>query len=54
MTGPAVITSCEASRTFDRPALVVWAAEDGVMPPEHGRRPAAPLTGADRAPQARA
>lgn len=23
---------------FDRPALVVWAAEDKVMPPEHGRR----------------
>ncbi len=25
-------------RVFDRPALVVWAAEDRVMPPEHGRR----------------
>jgi pimeloyl-ACP methyl ester carboxylesterase len=23
---------------FDRPALVAWAAEDRVMPPEHGRR----------------
>lgn len=23
---------------FDRPALVVWAAEDRMMPPEHGRR----------------
>jgi pimeloyl-ACP methyl ester carboxylesterase len=23
---------------FDRPALVVWAQEDRVMPPEHGRR----------------
>jgi pimeloyl-ACP methyl ester carboxylesterase len=23
---------------FDRPALIVWAAEDRVMPPEHGRR----------------
>lgn len=23
---------------FDRPALVVWAAEDKVMPPEHGRK----------------
>jgi pimeloyl-ACP methyl ester carboxylesterase len=23
---------------FDRPALVVWAAEDRVMPPGHGRR----------------
>jgi pimeloyl-ACP methyl ester carboxylesterase len=28
----------ERLRTFDRPALVVWAAEDRVMPPEHGRR----------------
>lgn len=25
-------------RVFDRPALVVWASEDKVMPPEHGRR----------------
>jgi pimeloyl-ACP methyl ester carboxylesterase len=23
---------------FDRPALVVWAQQDRVMPPEHGRR----------------
>jgi pimeloyl-ACP methyl ester carboxylesterase len=28
----------ERLRTFDRPALVVWAKEDRVMPPEHGRR----------------
>ncbi|MFC8130862.1 alpha/beta fold hydrolase [Streptomyces sp. NPDC057302] len=28
----------EKLRDFDRPALVVWAAEDKVMPPEHGRR----------------
>ncbi|MBM7441161.1 alpha/beta fold hydrolase [Streptomyces sp. HB132] len=28
----------QALRTFDRPALVVWAAEDKVMPPAHGRR----------------
>jgi pimeloyl-ACP methyl ester carboxylesterase len=28
---------------FDRPALVVWATEDRVMPPEHGRRLAALL-----------
>ncbi len=27
----------ERLRSFDRPALVVWAAEDRVMPPEHGR-----------------
>ncbi|GAA2354252.1 alpha/beta fold hydrolase [Dactylosporangium salmoneum] len=32
---------------FDRPALVVWAERDRVMPPEHGRRLAALL------PQAR-
>jgi pimeloyl-ACP methyl ester carboxylesterase len=30
-------------RTFDRPALVVWARGDRVMPPEHGRRLAALL-----------
>lgn len=23
---------------FDRPALVVWAQQDRVIPPEHGRR----------------
>jgi pimeloyl-ACP methyl ester carboxylesterase len=28
---------------FDRPALVVWAGEDRVMPPEHGKRLAALL-----------
>ncbi|WP_326598973.1 alpha/beta fold hydrolase [Streptomyces sp. NBC_01803] len=28
----------ERLRDFDRPALVAWAAEDKVMPPEHGRR----------------
>jgi pimeloyl-ACP methyl ester carboxylesterase len=28
----------ERLRSFDRPALVVWASEDRVMPPEHGRR----------------
>lgn len=33
----------EALRSFDRPALVVWASEDKVMPPEHGRRLAALL-----------
>ena len=26
---------------FDRPALIVWASEDKVMPPEHGARLAA-------------
>lgn len=28
----------EILRSFDRPALVIWAAEDRVMPLEHGRR----------------
>jgi pimeloyl-ACP methyl ester carboxylesterase len=28
----------ERLRDLDRPALVAWAAEDRVMPPEHGRR----------------
>jgi pimeloyl-ACP methyl ester carboxylesterase len=28
----------ERQRVFDRPVLVVWAAEDRVMPPEHGPR----------------
>ncbi len=28
----------ERLRSFERPALVVWAAEDRVMPVEHGRR----------------
>ena len=32
------IDSAERLRTFDRPALVVWATEDRVMPPAHGRR----------------
>ncbi|GAC70878.1 alpha/beta fold hydrolase [Gordonia soli] len=28
----------ESLRTFDRPALVVWALDDVMMPREHGRR----------------
>ena len=36
-TGPAA-RGRRALRGFDRPALVVWASEDRVMPPEHGRR----------------
>lgn len=35
--------AAEALREFDRPALVVWATEDRVMPLEHGRRLAAML-----------
>ena len=31
----------ERQARFDRPVLVAWAAEDKVMPPEHGRRLAA-------------
>jgi pimeloyl-ACP methyl ester carboxylesterase len=31
-------TATEALPSFDRPVLVVWASEDRVMPPEHGRR----------------
>lgn len=30
--------AAEKLARFDRPALVVWAARDRVMPPEHGRR----------------
>jgi pimeloyl-ACP methyl ester carboxylesterase len=33
-----LVDIAEALPTFDRPALVVWASEDRVMPPEHGRR----------------
>jgi pimeloyl-ACP methyl ester carboxylesterase len=33
-----LLAAAECLRSFDRPALVVWAAEDRVMPPEHGRR----------------
>lgn len=33
-----LVDAAEGLRGFDRPALVVWASEDRVMPPEHGRR----------------
>lgn len=33
-----MVEAAECLRTFDRPALVVWAEKDRVMPPEHGRR----------------
>jgi pimeloyl-ACP methyl ester carboxylesterase len=33
-----MLAAAEGLRSFERPALVVWAAEDRVMPPEHGRR----------------
>ena len=33
-----MLGAAECLPSFDRPALVVWASEDRVMPPEHGRR----------------
>jgi pimeloyl-ACP methyl ester carboxylesterase len=30
--------SAERLRHFDHPALVVWAPEDRINPPEHGQR----------------
>jgi len=33
-----LLEAAEDLPRFDRPALVVWASEDRVMPPEHGRR----------------
>ena len=32
------LEAAERLRSIDRPALVVWAKEDRIMPPEHGRR----------------
>lgn len=34
-------------RSFDRPTLVVWGKDDRVMPPEHGRRFADLIPGAE-------
>ena len=33
-----LVRAAESLPSFDRPALVVWATEDRVMPVEHGRR----------------
>ncbi|HEY7432994.1 MAG TPA: alpha/beta hydrolase [Streptosporangiaceae bacterium] len=33
-----LLEAAECLSGFTRPALVVWASEDRVMPPEHGRR----------------
>lgn len=33
-----MVEATEGLRRFDRPALVVWASEDKVMPRDHGRR----------------
>jgi pimeloyl-ACP methyl ester carboxylesterase len=41
-----LLRTAEALPAFDRPGLVVWAAGDRVMPPEHGRRLAALLPNA--------
>ncbi|MFI6322405.1 alpha/beta fold hydrolase [Nonomuraea sp. NPDC050556] len=38
-----MVESTEKLRTYQGPALVVWASEDRVMPPDHGRRLAALL-----------
>jgi len=38
-----LLAAADCLRSFDRPALVVWAAEDRVMPLAHGRRLAALL-----------
>jgi pimeloyl-ACP methyl ester carboxylesterase len=33
-----LLAAAETLRSFERPALVVWAGEDRLMPVEHGRR----------------
>ncbi len=33
-----MIAAAEGLRSFDRPVLIVWAAQDRVMPPQHGQR----------------
>jgi pimeloyl-ACP methyl ester carboxylesterase len=33
-----LIAATGALASFDRPALIVWASEDRIMPPAHGRR----------------
>jgi pimeloyl-ACP methyl ester carboxylesterase len=38
-----LLAVAERLPSFDRPALVVWASEDRVMPPDHGKRLAALL-----------
>ncbi len=44
---PRLLAATERLRRFDRPALVVWASEDRVMPPEHGHRLAELLPAGD-------
>jgi pimeloyl-ACP methyl ester carboxylesterase len=33
-----MLVAAEGLRSFNRPALVIWAKEDRIMPPEHGGR----------------
>jgi pimeloyl-ACP methyl ester carboxylesterase len=33
-----LLAATDALAAFDRPALVAWASEDRLMPPDHGRR----------------
>src|SRR5262249_30725949 len=33
-----LVDAAESLPDFDHPALVVWASEDRVMPPDHGHR----------------
>jgi pimeloyl-ACP methyl ester carboxylesterase len=33
-----LLDAAECLPNFDRPALIVWASQDRVMPPDHGRR----------------
>lgn len=33
-----LLAATDSLKSFTRPVLVVWASEDRVMPPEHGRR----------------
>ena len=40
---------CDRLRSFDRPVLVIWAPEDRVQRPDHGRRLAAHLPNAQLA-----
>jgi pimeloyl-ACP methyl ester carboxylesterase len=35
---PVLRAATEALARFERPALILWASEDRVMPPEHARR----------------
>jgi pimeloyl-ACP methyl ester carboxylesterase len=36
-----LLAATDALKKFERPVLIVWASEDRLMPPEHGRRLAA-------------